>query len=192
MANKRHDWEKLQAEFNLYRAKDRSRTLKGFCKLKKLSYNHAAIKIKVYKSKEKAKEYDEKRIHIFNTTLKKHAENTGFKQSLSYIDKIVKLDELFTITSKSILNKFNNEKDFKTIYEAIKSLSLIVKSSVDLDKIKLDREIQQHSSGKELVNEEKEFFNEVLKAENQTTEEPDKEQDNNIQTNLEHSTQEPL
>jgi hypothetical protein len=124
--------------------------------------------LKVYKSKEKAKEYNAFKTHIFDTTLKNHAENTAIKEALEYIDKMKALDELFTLSIQSILNKFSEQKDYKTLYEGIKSLSLIVKAGVDLDKIKLDYEIQNHSSGKEFVAEEESFFNNVLNVQIET------------------------
>ena len=68
---KRYNWVKLQEEFNLYKIENREKTLKDFCKLKKLNYNHACIKLKVRKSKEKAKLYDNAKNDGFDKTVKK-------------------------------------------------------------------------------------------------------------------------
>jgi hypothetical protein len=68
---KRHDWVKLQEEFNLYKIENREKTLKDFCKLKSLNYRHAYIKLKVKKSREKAKLYDSTKNIGFDKAIKK-------------------------------------------------------------------------------------------------------------------------
>ena len=67
----RYDWVRLQKEFDLYKLKNREKTLKEFCEFKGLSYNHACIKLKVKKAKEKAKVYDEQKSASFIEAVKK-------------------------------------------------------------------------------------------------------------------------
>jgi len=70
---KGHDWNKLQREFDLYKLKNRGKSLRDFCKLKKLNYSYASKKINVRKMEEKMQLYDREKAVAFSETLKKKA-----------------------------------------------------------------------------------------------------------------------
>lgn len=67
----RHDWAKVQEEFDIYKIEGRAKTLKEFCKAKKISYGHARIRMKVTISKQKANIYDKERSETFVEAVKK-------------------------------------------------------------------------------------------------------------------------
>ena len=61
---KRHDWNKTQKEFDLYKLKNRNKTLKDFCRLKKINYNTASKRIKYGKSTEIVRFYDQEKYEL--------------------------------------------------------------------------------------------------------------------------------
>jgi hypothetical protein len=71
MDKKRKDWDKLQKEFELYKLKNRDKTLTDFCDMKGLSYLSTAHHIKVKNIYKKTQVYDAIKNETFNEVLKK-------------------------------------------------------------------------------------------------------------------------
>lgn len=80
---KRQDWIKLQNEFDLFKLENRAKTLKDFCKSRKININQAQKRIKVKNSVEKAKVYDKEKADAFVEDVKKKASKQGRKKPLA-------------------------------------------------------------------------------------------------------------
>jgi len=65
----RHDWVKLQKEFDLYKLKNREKTLKDFCELKGLNYLQTRKQIKTNKTRTKVEQFDKAKDAAYTETM---------------------------------------------------------------------------------------------------------------------------
>ena len=72
------------------------------------------------------------------------------------------LDRVLVLANNSIMNQIKNNKDFKSVMEAVKSISIAMHSQTELQKIETTK--QTNSTSKELEQEEDNFFKEMLKV----------------------------
>jgi hypothetical protein len=78
----RHDWVRLQREFEKYKLKNSEATVKEFCALKGLDYSNARAKIKQAKAKQKVSIFEAEKNAAFTETLRKKKEKRA-KRKLS-------------------------------------------------------------------------------------------------------------
>jgi hypothetical protein len=161
----RHDWAKLQEGFDLYKIEHKNKTLKDFCKLKKLNYKTARTKLRLQKSKKKANVFDRLINDSFVESIEEQPNEEIEKKALTYTEKIGMLDKIITLADDFIEEiRVNKKKPFKNITEVTKAFALAIKLQVDLMKIEIDKRTQSEDVRKELIIEEENFFEEMLNA----------------------------
>ena len=160
---RKYNWVKLQQDFNLYKLKNREKTLKDFCKLKGLNYNNASKKIKCKKSAKEVQLYDHIKNKVFTGKIAEKAIEEGKKQALTYLDKITKLDDIFETIYESIKKKISKNKDFDTLEDTVRAIATIVKAQNDLQRIEITKELKNESTNEsEEQKEEDNFLKEIL------------------------------
>jgi len=157
----KNNWQKLQREFELYKIKNKDKTLKDFCNKKKLNYNYTKKYISYKEVKKKVAIYEKQKAKSFNKTIKQKATNEGKKLALAYIDKINMGDELLLIIRNSILNKIDKKEDFQNIETAIKSFEHVIKTQLDLSKIEIMNK-EKADTNIDIEKEEEKFFKQLL------------------------------
>jgi len=75
------------------------------------------------------------------------------------------LDQLLILTNNSIVDKVKKKEDFATINEAIKNLSIVMKSQIELEKLQLEKAKVSDPNAGVKEYEEDGFFNDFKTAE---------------------------
>jgi uncharacterized protein YerC len=135
----KYDITKIQKQFDDYKIKNRDKTLKDFCELKKLNYKYINQKVKVEKTLKKGRFYEAQKNKSFLKTLTIEANKKGVEEGLNFINIMEKLNIMFyeVYAKFEVLAKKKNS--FKSCIEAIKCMTYIINSISDMQKLKLMR-----------------------------------------------------
>lgn len=162
----RYNWVKLQNEFDKYKLKNRDKSLKDFCTLKQIPYTQARNNLTVAKALQKACIFDSAKNEGFTKTLRRNGLSKGINEALKHEQQTVMIDTLFMSLWERVSKELNTKNTLKT-FEALKGITALVKSKVELTRVELTRQSMKHIGALEEENEkikeeEKSFFSDML------------------------------